>query len=70
MPKLTKRGRGKPRLTKLQCPLCKLIFYRGRLDVERSITKRGYRTYCEKTDKSCFAKEIPITESKIKEALK
>lgn len=43
---------------KLVCPLCKAVFKRSVADVKRSMTKRGYKTYCTNKNKSCFAKPV------------
>jgi len=43
---------------KLRCRLCGKVFTRNKFDVKRSMTKRGYRTYCEEKDKSTFAQEV------------
>ena len=46
---------------KLKCPLCGLIFSRTQADIKRSMTKRGYKTWCEKKQKDCFAKPVAPT---------
>lgn len=45
---------------KLKCPLCGLVFKRSKADIKRSMTKRGYKTYCENKGKSCFAHHYQV----------
>jgi len=51
---------------KLYCKHCKKIIIRSKKDVDRLMTKRGYKSYCEKTGKNTFLKIYDESENKFK----